>query len=110
MGDHVYLHAMSSISGQFDHAYTHETPEERLETLAGALWRSVYMRNEGLKEGHVRKLAQYVDTELADMYEVDKVRVDEKIRLQTRKVVTNAHAEGTSQVYRRTFHTFLFGC
>lgn len=95
--DHFYLHAMSSISGQYDHAYTHETAEDRLDTLSGALWRSVYLRNEGLKEGHVRTLAQYVDSELAEMYEVDKVRSDEKTRLQRRKVVTYAHAEGTSR-------------
>ncbi|CBN76003.1 conserved unknown protein [Ectocarpus siliculosus] len=56
---------------QFDHAYTLESREERMDVLTSALWRGVYMSDESIKEPHVRVLAEYVDAELADIYAVD---------------------------------------
>ena len=48
--------------------------EERMEILMSALWRGVFMNNESIKEPHVRVIAEYMDSELADVYEIDAVR------------------------------------
>ncbi|CAM9685046.1 unnamed protein product, partial [Choristocarpus tenellus] len=53
---------------QYDHAYTLEDEEEMLDSLAGALWRGVFMRSsDGVTEEHVRTLAKYVQSEHEDM-------------------------------------------
>ncbi|CAM9625840.1 unnamed protein product [Discosporangium mesarthrocarpum] len=62
---------------QYDHAYTLEDEEERIDMLAGALWRGVYMRSEemdGMSEEHVLTLARYIDGELQGMLQVPQVR------------------------------------
>lgn len=59
---------------QYDHAYTLESRTERMDVLTSALWRGVFMSDESIKEPHVRVLAEYIDTELADIYAVDAVR------------------------------------
>ena len=46
-----------------------------MEILTGALWRGVYMKNDSVKESHVRAMAEYMDQELADVYDVDAVRL-----------------------------------
>lgn len=45
-----------------------------MDSLAGAIWRTVYARNESVGEERVRLMAEYVNSELLDVYEVDKVR------------------------------------
>lgn len=55
---------------QYDHAYTLESREERMEILMSALWRGVFMNNESIKEPHVRVIAEYMDSELSDVYEI----------------------------------------
>lgn len=59
---------------QYDHAYTLESREERMKILMSALWRGVFMNNESIKEPHVRVIAEYMDSELADVYDIDAVR------------------------------------
>lgn len=59
---------------QYDHACTLEDREERLGLLANALWRGVYMSNENIKMPLARMMAEYVDSELDDMYALDAVR------------------------------------
>lgn len=59
---------------QYDHACTLEDREERLGLLANALWRGVYMSNEDVKMPLARMMAEYVDSELNGMYELDTVR------------------------------------
>lgn len=59
---------------QYDHAYTLESREERMEILMSALWRGVFMNNESIKEPHVRVIAEYMDSELSDVYEIGAVR------------------------------------
>ncbi|CAM9832338.1 unnamed protein product [Pylaiella littoralis] len=56
---------------QYDHAYTLESREERMHILTSALWRGVFMSDESIKEPHVRVLAEYIDSELDDIYAVD---------------------------------------
>lgn len=46
-----------------------------MHILTSALWRGVFMSDESIKEPHVRALAEYIDSELADIYAVDVVRV-----------------------------------
>lgn len=60
---------------QYDHAYTLETRKERLESLKGALWRGVYMSDDRIQEAHVQVVAEYIDSELADMYNLNAVRL-----------------------------------
>lgn len=45
-----------------------------MEILMSALWRGVFMSNESIKEPHVRMIAEYMDSELADVYDIDAVR------------------------------------
>lgn len=45
-----------------------------MESLANALWRGVYMSNETVKMPLARMMAEYVDSELSDMYALDAVR------------------------------------
>lgn len=45
-----------------------------MEILMAALWRGIFMGNEAIKEPHVRVMAEYMDRELADVYEIDAVR------------------------------------
>lgn len=40
-----------------------------------ALWRGIFMGNEAIKEPHVRVIAEYIDRELADVYDIDAVRL-----------------------------------
>ncbi len=44
-----------------------------MEVLMSALWRGVFKGDESIKEPHVRVLAEYIDSELADIYAVDVV-------------------------------------
>ena len=60
-----------------------------MEIMMSALWRGVFMGNESIKEPHVRVIAEYLDSELADVYEIDAVR---GVRLLTVRAV----AEGLS--------------
>lgn len=59
---------------QYDHAYTLESRDERLDFLCGALWRGVYMSCDKITEQHVRLMAEYIDSELADVYAIASVR------------------------------------
>lgn len=45
-----------------------------MEILMSALWRGVFMNNESIKEPHVRVIAEYMDKELAEVYQIDAVR------------------------------------
>eukprot|EP00752_Nemacystus_decipiens_P005308 g4815.t1 len=56
---------------QYDHAYTLESRSERMDVLTSALWTGIFMSDESIKEPHVRVLAEYIDSELADIYAVD---------------------------------------
>lgn len=57
---------------QYDHAYSLEDREERLDALSGALWRGIYSRNTRLDEELVRLMAEHVDSELSDVYALDE--------------------------------------
>lgn len=70
-----------SQSIQYDHAYTLEDREERLDALSGALWRGIYSRNTKLDEDLVRLMAVHVDSELSDMHALDEVRAREEWRV-----------------------------
>eukprot|EP00903_Cladosiphon_okamuranus_P008796 g8425.t1 len=56
---------------QYDHAYTLESRTERMDVLTSALWNGIFMGDASVKEPHVRVLAEYIDSELADIYAVD---------------------------------------
>lgn len=45
-----------------------------MNVLTSALWTGIFMSDESIKEPHVRVLAEYIDSELADIYAVDAVR------------------------------------
>lgn len=49
-----------------------------MDLLSSALWGGVFMSDESIKEPHVRVVAEYIDSELADMYAVDAVRSDDR--------------------------------
>ena len=44
-----------------------------MDVLTSALWRGIFKGDESIKEPHVRVLAEYIDSELADIYAVDVV-------------------------------------
>merc|ERR1719198_461260 len=52
----------------YDHALSHTDADERIDALAGALWRFVYLQNESLLVEHVLELARYVETNLDTLY------------------------------------------
>ena len=48
----------------YDHALSHADEEERIDALAGALWRFVYLQNESLLVEHVLELGACCAREL----------------------------------------------
>lgn len=66
---------------QYDHAYTLEGQRDRLDALAGALWRGIYSRNENMDEQVVKLMAEHVDSELDDVLELDAVSMRAKYEM-----------------------------
>jgi cytochrome b pre-mRNA-processing protein 3 len=55
---------------ELDAAMTMPSEDEKLEEVAGSLWRGVYQRNNEIEPDHVLELAEYVKAEAASIMEL----------------------------------------
>ncbi len=56
---------------ELDQAMTNSTEDEKLEEIAGSLWRGVYQRNNDIEPDHVLEMAAHIKSEAYSMLEID---------------------------------------
>ena len=57
---------------ELDDAISRPTEDERIDEIAGTLWRMLYLKREDINSDHVIELAQYIRGEQVSLFNISK--------------------------------------
>ena len=57
---------------ELDDALTRNTEEERVDEIAGTLWRMLYQNRDNIEPDHVLQLAQYIRAEQMSLFDISR--------------------------------------
>ena len=62
---------------ELDDAITRATEEERVDEIAGSLWRMLYLKREDIEPEHVLELAHYLRSEQISLFNISSQAIME---------------------------------